>query len=73
MIIKKEYLIPNMECSMCVLHLEGLQDKLPGIQGIQANLHHQKLVIEYDKCQISEKQILENIEKMGYQVKSEHP
>lgn len=67
--IKKAYVIPNMECSMCVLHLEGLQDELPGIHDIQANLHQQRLVIEFDDQLISEEQILSNIEGMGYRVK----
>lgn len=69
MMIKKAYMIPNMECSMCVLHLEGLQDELPGIQDIQASLHQQKLVIEFDDQLISEEMILKNIEEKGYRVK----
>jgi copper chaperone CopZ len=54
---------------MCVLHLEGLQDELPGIQDIQASLHQQKLVIEFDDQLISEEMILKNIEEKGYRVK----
>ncbi len=67
--MKKEYAISNMECNMCVLHLEGLQDELPGIHDIQANLRQQKLVINFDDQLIPEEHILKAIEKMGYHIR----
>lgn len=65
---KVEYVISDMECAMCVLHLEGLQDSIAGIHHIEANLRRQKLVVEYDDQQVIETKIKEAILKKGYTI-----
>lgn len=66
MIIKKEYIIPNMMCTNCVLHLEGIEDELSGIISARANLGKQKLVIEFDEDQVVEDEIIQAIKHKGY-------
>ena len=67
--IKKVYQIPDMECSNCVMHLEGIEDDLPGIKKIKGSYVQQKLDVEFDETKVSEKQIIDAIIELGYTVK----
>jgi copper chaperone len=58
--------IPDMHCSSCAMKLEGIEDELPGIVKIKASYHKQTLEVEYDAEQVSEKQILEAVVRLGY-------
>jgi copper chaperone CopZ len=64
--MKKTYKIPDMECSMCVMHLEGIEDTLMGVKKIEANYHKQQMVVEFDEQRISEERILDAIKRIGY-------
>jgi copper chaperone CopZ len=58
--------IPDMHCSACAMKLEGIEDDLPGIGRIKASYHKQTLEVEYDKAQVSEAQILQEVKRLGY-------
>jgi copper chaperone CopZ len=58
--------IPDMHCSSCAMKLEGIEDELPGILKIKASYHKQTLEVEYDEEQVSEAQILQEVERLGY-------
>jgi copper chaperone CopZ len=58
--------IPDMHCSSCAMKLEGIEDELPGIFKIKASYHKQTLEVEYDEKQVSEAQILQEVERLGY-------
>jgi copper chaperone CopZ len=58
--------IPDMHCSSCAMKLEGIEDELPGILKIKASYHRQTLEVEYDESQVSEAQILQEVERLGY-------
>jgi len=58
--------IPDMHCSSCAMKLEGIEDELPGIVKIKASYHKQTLEVEYDEEQVSEAQILQEVERLGY-------
>lgn len=62
----KTYTVIGMECSNCAMHIEGLEDELPGIQRISVSYHKQKAEIEFDETRISETQIMEAVQKIGY-------
>lgn len=68
MSIRKTYTIPNMHCSACVMRLEGLEDELAGIYSIKASYQKQKLEIEFDETRVSEREIIQAIQEMDYQV-----
>jgi copper chaperone CopZ len=55
-----------MHCTACVMRLEGLEDKLPGISRIRASYRQQQLEVEYDEGQVTEDQIKAAAAKMGY-------
>ena len=62
----REYRVPDMFCSNCKMHLEGLEDDLPGIHQVYASYHQQTLRIEFDERMVSETQIIEAAKNMGY-------
>ena len=64
--IRKEIKIKDMECNMCVMHLEAIEDDLPGISKIVGSYQKQNLVVEFDENQTNEEMILEQIRKKGY-------
>jgi copper chaperone CopZ len=66
--MKKTYLIANMECPNCAMILESIEDKLPGIKEINASYHKGLIVVEFDEKVVSEAQILAEVEKKGYRL-----
>ncbi len=66
--MRKTYSVPTIQCSACVMHLEGLEDELPGIQFIQASYQKQRLIVEFDENIISEAEIIEAINALDHQV-----
>jgi copper chaperone CopZ len=68
--IRKEFKIKDMECNMCVMRLEGIEDDLPGIRNITGSYQKQNLIIEYDEKLTSEEKIIEMIQKKGYSLQS---
>jgi copper chaperone CopZ len=65
--IKKVFKVPDMYCSNCVMHLEGLEDDLPGVKRITASYHKLQMVVEYDENHLSEEAIIAAAKKLGYQ------
>lgn len=65
---RKTFSIPNIICPACVMHLEGLEDELPGILFVKASYHKKQLEIDYDESQVSELQIREAITEIGYEI-----
>ncbi len=63
---KREYRVPDMHCANCKMHLEGLEDDLPGIHQIYASYHQQVLKIEFDERMVSETQIIQAARDLGY-------
>ena len=64
--MKKIFHIENMLCSNCVMHLEALEDELPGIIQIHGSYQKQQLIVEFNETQISENQIRSAIQELGY-------
>ena len=58
--------IPDMQCSSCAMKLEGIEDELPGILMTKASYHKQTLEVEFDEGRVSEAQILQEVERLGY-------
>lgn len=64
--LKKTYKIADMHCPNCAMILESIEDKLPGIQAINASYKKGEMVVEFDETQVTEPQILAAVEKKGY-------
>jgi len=58
--------VPDMECPNCAMHLEGLEDTLPGIKRITASYKKQVMEVEFDETKISVEQIIQAANRLGY-------
>jgi copper chaperone CopZ len=65
--IKKTFRVPDMHCSNCVMHVESIEDDLPGIKQVSASYHKLQMVVEYDETRVSDEQIIAAVKKKGYQ------
>ncbi|MFM8321897.1 MAG: heavy-metal-associated domain-containing protein [Chloroflexota bacterium] len=62
------YSIPNMICPACVMHLEELEDELPGILMIKASYQKQRMDVEFDEQRVSDQQIRAAVAELGYEI-----
>lgn len=62
--------IEGMECPNCAMILEGIEDKLKGVQKAEASYRQAQLVVEYDELQLTEDQIKAEVRRKGYEVAS---
>lgn len=60
------FTVPDMDCAACVMHLEGIEDKLKGVEYVDANYRKQRMVVEYDEGKVSEQDIVAAVKKEGY-------
>lgn len=58
--------ISGMSCTSCIMHIEELEDKLPGVQKIDVNFKKHQMVAEFDETKISGAQIAEAVTDIGY-------
>jgi copper ion binding protein len=65
---RKTFTIPNMICSLCVMHLEGLEDELDGILFVKASYQKQRMDVEFDESKVSEQEIRAAINELGYEI-----
>jgi len=65
---KKTYTITNMECANCAMLLESIEDKLPGIEEVNASYRKGQMTVIFDETLVSEAEILAAVEKKGYRV-----
>ena len=64
--MKKIFRVADMECPNCAMHLEGLEDELPGVKRISASYKKQAMEVEYDEGQLSVEQIISAANAIGY-------
>ena len=62
----KTFKVPDMDCTACVMHIEGIEDSLHGIEMIDANYRKQRMVVEYDENEVNEQDIIAAVKKEGY-------
>ena len=67
--LKKTFRILDMHCSNCAMILESIEDKLPGIQEINASYKRAEMVVEFDETKVTAAQIIAAVEKKGYQAR----
>ena len=64
--MSEKYNITGMTCSACSTHVTKAIEKLEGTQNVTVNLLTNSLTLDYDKDKLSEKDIIEAVEKAGY-------
>jgi len=58
--------VPDMECPNCAMHLEGLEDELPGVKRITASYKKQTMEVEFDETKLTVQQIISAANAIGY-------
>jgi copper chaperone len=64
--MKKTFRVPDMNCPNCAMHLECLEDELPGIKRITASYKKQSMEVEFDETKVSVEQIIAAANAKGY-------
>jgi len=64
--MKITFPVPDMECPNCAMHLESLEDTLPGIKRITASYKKQVMQVEFDETKVSVEQIIQAANRLGY-------
>ena len=64
--IKKQFTIDGMHCSSCSLDIDFDLEELDGVVSANTNYARQKSEVTYDPMKVSEKEIIELVEKKGY-------
>ena len=64
--MKKKFRVPDMYCSACPMHLEGLEDELPGIWVISASYKKLMMEVEFDEKRVTVEEIVHAANEIGY-------
>ena len=64
--MKKIFRVPDMTCPNCAMHLEGLEDSLPGVKRISASYKKLTMEVEFDEKLLHETQIVAAANAIGY-------
>jgi copper chaperone len=64
--IKKTFRVTDMHCPNCAMHVEGIEDDLPGVKQVSASYQKGQMVVEFDETRLTEAQIIAAVKKAGY-------
>jgi copper chaperone CopZ len=64
--MKMHFYVPDMQCPNCAMHLEGLEDDLPGVKRVTASYKKQAMEVEFDETQLTAEQIIAAANALGY-------
>ena len=64
--MKKIFKVPDMTCPNCAMHLEGLEDELPGVKSISASYKKLTMEVEFDETLLSINEIISAANEIGY-------
>jgi P-type Cu+ transporter len=70
--MKKKILmkINGMHCTNCSMQLEGIEDRLDGVERVEASYHKGSMVVLYNESKVSEAQIRSEVQRLGFEVTS---
>lgn len=58
--------LTGMSCSSCVMHIEGIEDKLPGVNQIDVDFKKQRMIAKFDEAKVNSAQIINAVKAEGY-------
>ncbi len=64
--MKKMFTVRDMQCPNCAMHLESLEDELPGVKAINASYKTQTMDVEFDETKVTIEQIIKAANAIGY-------
>jgi copper chaperone len=71
--MKKTFRVLDMHCPNCSMHLEGLEDELPGVKRINASYKKQIMEVEFDEAKVTLEQIIVAANALGYHPEPGNP
>lgn len=60
--------INGMHCTNCAMQLEGIEDRLAGVEWVEASYHKEQMKVVYEDAKINETQIREEVHRLGFEV-----
>lgn len=63
---KKKFKISGMHCTSCAMNIDGELEDTDGIKQANTNYAKSQTEVEFDENKITDKQIIDIIEKTGY-------
>jgi P-type Cu+ transporter len=67
--MKKTFKVSGMHCNSCATSIELAIEGKEGIRKIEVDFASEKAEVEFDEDEISEKEIIKEIIKLGYKTK----
>jgi len=67
--MRKTLTVHDMHCPNCSMHLEGLEDEIPGVRSISASYKKLSMDVEFDETQVTIEQIIAAANEIGYHPK----
>ncbi|MBA3631898.1 MAG: heavy metal translocating P-type ATPase [Acidobacteria bacterium] len=58
----------GLMCSFCTMSVEKALGRLPGVRSVQVNLVHGIILVDADRNKVSEAQVAQKVEDLGYTV-----
>ena len=58
--------VPDMDCPTCANFLESLEDRIPGIERVEASYKKQTMQVDFDEAQLSMEDLLGAVTRLGY-------
>ncbi|GAB3790848.1 heavy-metal-associated domain-containing protein [Virgibacillus kimchii] len=63
-----ELQLESLSCPSCIIKIERTLEKKDGVEEATVFLESSKVKVKYDEMQLSEQELQETIEKLGYPV-----
>jgi copper chaperone CopZ len=58
--------VSDMHCSNCAMHLQELEDDLPGGLQVDASYQKQQMIVKFDETVVTEGLIIAAAKEIGY-------
>jgi copper chaperone CopZ len=65
---KARLTITGMTCGGCEMGVESALTEIPGVTSVKASYEKGEAIIEFDSARVTNKQLMEAVEKIGYKV-----
>jgi copper chaperone CopZ len=59
--------VTGMHCSNCAMQLEGIEDRLAGVERAEASYHKGTMTVVYDDAKVNEAAICAEVKRLGYE------
>jgi copper chaperone CopZ len=65
-VITREFVIADMHCAHCAMHIDGAVEDLPGVDRCDANYAKSRATVTYDPARVTPAAIVAAIQSAGY-------